>query len=186
MMDYIIELDKQLFFFLNGLHTPWLDQVMFWVSDKKIWIPFYLVLAGWIIKTFKWKSLIFLAAIGLTITITDQVISGFMKGFFERWRPSRDPALENMVHTVNGYSGGSYGFASSHSGNTFALAMFIHLLFKEYKWTWLMFVWAGVVAYSRVYLGVHYPGDIIVGGLIGVLVAQSLFYVSQKIFQRYF
>ncbi|MEQ8574825.1 MAG: phosphatase PAP2 family protein, partial [Fulvivirga sp.] len=79
-MDLIIELDKSLFFFLNGLNTPWLDQVMFWISDKKIWIPFYVLIAYWIVKTYKWKSIIYLLGVGLAITFTDQVISGFMKG----------------------------------------------------------------------------------------------------------
>ncbi len=183
-METIIELDHSLFFFLNGLHTDWMDPVMFWISDKEIWIPFYLFLAFWIVKTYKWKGVVYLAAIGISIGITDQIISGFMKDFFERFRPSRDPEFEGLVHTVNDYHGGRFGFASSHSGNSFALAMFIYLLFKEYKWVWLMFLWAAIVAYSRIYLGVHYPGDIIVGGIIGVLAAKFMHYVSGQLISR--
>ncbi len=170
MIDTLIELDKSIFFFLNGLHADWLDPIMFWISDKEIWIPFYLFLAGWLIKKFKKKSIIYLLGIGIAITITDQVISGFMKGYFERFRPSRDPELEGLVHTVNGIA--------------FALAIFIFLSFKEYKWIWLMFVWAAVVAYSRVYLGVHFPGDILVGGIIGLITAYSIYHLAQKVIPR--
>lgn len=184
-MESIIELDQQIFFFLNGLHADWLDQIMYWVSDKKIWIPFYVALAAWIIKTHKWQSIYWLVGIGLAITITDQTCSGFMKPFFERWRPSRDPAFEGMVHLVNGYTGGKYGFSSSHSGNAFALATFIWLLFRRHNpWVKWIFVWAAIVAYSRVYLGVHYPGDIIVGGLVGVWAAQLSYFVIARLKKR--
>ncbi len=186
MIDFLVNIDKQLFFFFNGMHAPWLDQVMFWISDKKVWIPFYLLLAFWIIKTYKWKSIIYLLGIGLAITFTDQVISGFMKGYFERFRPSRDPEMEGLVHIVNEYRGGKYGFASSHSGNAFALAIYLFMLFKEYKWISLMFIWAAVVAYSRVYLGVHYPGDIIVGGIIGLSFGYIFQHLSKTVHSKYF
>ena len=88
-MESLIDFDKDLFFFLNGLHTDWLDQVMFWLSEKKVWIPFYVAIAAWIIKTYKWKGLIYIAAIGAAIGLTDFVTSGIMKGYFERFRPSR-------------------------------------------------------------------------------------------------
>ena len=186
MIDSLIELDKSIFFFFNGMHTDWLDQVMFWLSEKKVWIPFYILIAAWIIKSYKWKKgLIYIAGIGIAIALTDQIISGFMKDFFERYRPSQDPEIKDMVHIVNDYRGGRFGFASSHSGNSFALAMFVYLLFKEYRWVWLMFVWAAVVAYTRVYLGVHFPGDILVGGIIGLLMAKGMFILSNKVIKKY-
>ncbi len=186
MIESLIELDKSLFFFFNGLHSPWLDSVMFWISDKKIWIPFYVLLAAWLIKNYKWHAIIYLLAIGLAITCTDQFISGFMKDFFQRWRPSRDPSLEGLVHLVNDYRGGKYGFASSHAGNAFALAIFFFMLWRDHKWAWLLFVWAFVVAYSRVYLGVHYPGDILTGALIGLFFGYTFVKISKKVKTTYF
>ncbi|MEM7110289.1 MAG: phosphatase PAP2 family protein [Bacteroidota bacterium] len=169
MIEYILTLDQEAFFWLNGWHTPWLDQVMYWISEKEVWIPFYLLIVGFIIKEYQWKSIIYITGIILAIAATDQLCSGFMKPFFERFRPSRDPSLEGLVHIVNGYRGGKFGFASSHAGNTFALATFLFLTFKtRFKWITWIFLWAAIVSYTRIYLGVHYPGDILVGGMIGV------------------
>lgn len=186
-MDTLIELDKELFFFLNGLHADWLDAIMFWISDKIIWIPFYAFLAYLIIKEYKWKAVIWLVGIGLAIAASDQILSGIMKPYFERYRPSRDPALQGLVHIVNGYTGGRYGFASSHAGNVFALATFMFFLLRDrYQWIVWVFVWAAVVSYSRIYLGVHYPGDIIIGGIIGTLMGWIFFKLSYLVKNKYY
>ncbi|MDH5398551.1 MAG: phosphatase PAP2 family protein [Cyclobacteriaceae bacterium] len=170
MLDWLIELDKQFFLFLNGLHAHWLDPIMFFISGKKEWIPFYVALAGALIWKYKWRSVVFLAAVGVGIGLSDQITSGMMKPFFERLRPSHEPTLDGLVHLVNDYKGGHYGFASSHASNTFALAMFFFLTFRRnYPWIRWIFVWAAIVSYSRIYLGVHYPGDILVGAVIGIL-----------------
>jgi undecaprenyl-diphosphatase len=123
-----------------------------------------------------------LVCIALTILLADQITSTFMKPFFSRLRPTHDPELENLVHIVNGYRGGKFGFASSHAANTFGLAMFVFLLFrnrsKHVAW---IFLWAAVVAYSRIYLGVHYPGDIIVGGFVGMICAFGCYHLFKWI-----
>lgn len=181
MIDFLLTLDRDVFMFLNKHHTDWLDPIMFWISKTIFWLPLYTGLLVVIIKYFKKDSWIILATIGVAIILSDQMTSTFMKPFFQRLRPSRDPALEGLVHIVNGYKGGKFGFASSHASNTFAVAVFIWLLLKPYfRYIWILFTWAIVVTYSRIYLGVHYPGDIIVGMLIGLLMGWIAFR-SQKL-----
>lgn len=179
MLDQLINADIQLFTFLNGLHASWLDPIMWWISARTPWIPFYVFLIVMMILRLKWKrGLLAIVSIVLVVIIADRFTSGFMKPYFERPRPSHEKRIRDKVHVLkdcNGheYRGGAYGFASSHSANAFGMAMFMFLLFRG-RWRW-MFVWAFVVAYSRIYLGVHYPGDILVGGLTGVLAAWGVF-----------
>jgi len=182
MIEWLISLDKQLFTSLNGLHTPWLDPVMLLISGKIEWLPLYASLIFLLIKHYKWQSVYFLFGIALTILFADQLASGVMKPFFARLRPSHDPELSQIVHILNDYRGGKYGFASSHAANTFALATYFYLIFREripaIKW---MFAWCTIVSYSRIYMGVHYPGDILVGALIGVFFAVLVYFVLEKI-----
>lgn len=134
------------------------------------WLPLYLFLVYLIVKLKKWDTLYILLGIALTIALADQITSGLMKPFFARLRPSHDPSLEGLLHLVNNYKGGLYGFASGHAANTFGTATFIYLLFKDrYFWIKYIFLWAALMTYTRIYLGVHYPGDILVGALIGLL-----------------
>lgn len=169
MLQYLLELDTEVFLFFNRMHHPVMDSIMWFMSGISNWIPLYLVFIALIIKNYQKETWLILLAIALVILAADQITSGFMKPFFERLRPSHEPALDGLVHTVNDYKGGRFGFASGHSSNSFAIATILFLLFRQkYTWVLCMFVWAAVVAYSRIYLGVHYPGDIIVGGLIGV------------------
>lgn len=122
-----------------------------------------------------------LSGVALTIILSDQITTGLMKPYFARLRPSHEPSLEGMVHLVNNYKGAMYGFASSHAANTFGTAAFLWLLFRKSKpWMAWLFLWATLVSYTRIYLGVHYPADIVVGGLVGILCG----WISFKLFGR--
>ncbi len=184
-MEYIISLDTELFFFLNNLHTPWLDVVIFYLSKTVAWLPLYVFLLYLIITRFGKRSWIPVACIAFCIICTDQITSSIMKPSFERLRPSHEPALQGKVHLVKEYRGGKYGFASSHAANTFGIAFFIFLLLRtHYRWMETLFIWAFIVSYTRIYLGVHYPGDIVVGAVIGLLFGLAIFrlnlYIQQK------
>ena len=185
MLETLIELDKELLLFLNSFHTPWLDPIMFWITKTLFWLPLYLFLLFLVIKNFKRDTWIVLVGVAITILLADQITSGLMKPFFARLRPSREPSLQGLVHLVDGYTGGKYGFASSHAANTFATALFFWLLFKDrYRWVWILFVWAAVMTYTRIYLGAHYPGDILVGLLIGLGSAWTGFAIQKLIWKR--
>ena len=168
-MDDLLELDKRLLLWFNGFHTQALDPLMMLMTKTIFWLPLYLILVFLVFKRFKMEGWFFLAAVALAILLADQFTSGFMKPFFARLRPSQEPSLEGLLHLVDGYKGGRYGFASGHAANTFATAFLIWRLFKDmYRWVGLIFLWALLMAYTRIYLGVHYPGDILVGAMVGL------------------
>ncbi len=168
-MEYLKTLDTELFLFLNGSHNAFFDPIMFWLSDKLIWIPMYLLIIFLIIRRYKLQGVLILVFIALTIVLCDQTASGLLKNTVQRLRPSHDPALTGLVHLSKAGPGGLYGYASSHAANVFGLATFLCFAldekFKMLKY-W-MFIWAILVSYSRIYNGVHYPGDVITGILIG-------------------
>jgi undecaprenyl-diphosphatase len=170
MIDKLIELDKELLLFFNGHNLPWLDPVMLFMTETFVWLPLYLFLIYLIVRDYKKEAWTVLIGVAVTILLSDQITSSLMKPYFARLRPSQDPLMEGLVHLVNGYKGGKYGFASSHAANTFGTATFFWLLFgTKRKWVMVLFLWAALMTYTRLYLGVHYPGDILVGSLIGVL-----------------
>ena len=179
MLTELINLDKQLFLFFNGLNNGVFDFLMWHISGKLIWIPLYIIILYAIIRTFGKRSIIIIVAIVLTIVATDQ-ISVLIKNSVQRLRPTHNPDFEGLVHFLNDYRGGNFGFVSSHAANCFGLATFISLLFQR-KWVIIAItVWAITVSYSRIYLGVHYPADLVAGGLLGIVLA-LIFYQIKKI-----
>jgi len=182
MLDFLKELDQQVFLFLNGLHTDSLDFLMWWFSDKLIWIPLYLFFFYLLLRKYGWESVAILLSLAILIALSDQV-SGFIKDAVARYRPSHNPEILDQVRTLNGYLGGSFGFVSSHAANSFALAYFLSKFLKSNYtfFTPLLFTWAFVVSYSRIYLGVHYPGDILGGALLGIALAWFVVNIYQRI-----
>ena len=169
-MEYLNQLDTQLFMLINGSHNAFFDPIMYWLSDKLVWLPMYLLIIFLMIRRYKMQGVLMLLFIGIVIALCDQTASGLLKNTVQRLRPSHEPAIAGLIHLSKAGSGGLYGFASSHAANVFGLATFIYFVLDEkfrYLKYWL-FAWATLVAYSRIYNGVHYPGDVLVGSLIGI------------------
>lgn len=189
MIDFLEHIDKEIFFLINGNYSNTADLFFEFVSRKLVWIPFYLVLLILCIKTLKSKWWILLIAIPLLVTATDQVSVHLFKNVFLRYRPCHNLELSGMVHIVNGYCGGKYGFISSHAANAFGLATFVWLIIRnKYKyWFWILFIgYASLIAYSRVYLGVHYPSDVAVGALVGIVIGAIFYFLVRWVLKLVF
>lgn len=181
LIDTLNLWDTNLFLFLNGLYTPFLDGFMFAVSAKLTWVPLYMAVLFVVFKHWKRESIWIVLALVLCIVIADQISSGILKGLIQRPRPSRADELQGMVHLVNGYAGGKFGFVSSHAANAIGFALLTSMLFRNKIYTYVIFGWAILVAYSRICLGVHYPLDILGGALVGVLAAFVCFFAIKKL-----
>jgi undecaprenyl-diphosphatase len=186
MIEELIEIDKKILVFLNGFHSPGLDPVMLLITKTFFWIPLYAVLIFLLFKNYRKEAWFILIGAAITILLCDQITSTFMKPFFARLRPSQDPSMQSLLHFVDGYRGGLYGFASGHAANTMGVAFFVWLTMRSiYRWIGLIFIWAIVMTYTRIYLGVHYPGDILVGGIIGLFCGWIGFKASETLRKRY-
>jgi len=189
MFERLDALDKQLFLFLNSKHDAFFDFVMFWASNQYVWIPLYIFLFLVIYRGFRQQAWYFLFWVTVMEAASDQLASDLIKNLVRRPRPSHEPSLLPYIHLSPAGPGGEYGFVSSHASNTFALTVFLVLTlppsFGRLKWTVLC--WAACVSFSRVYNGVHYPGDVICGALLGAMVgvgAARLFHICRPTFGR--
>lgn len=183
MLETLLELDRTLFLIINGWNSPFFDEIMFFVSKVWIWAPLYLTFILYTIKRWKLEAIWIIVAMIICVVATDQ-LSNLTKDMFQRLRPSHEPLLEGLVHHVNGYVGGKFGFVSGHSSNSFGFAMLSSLIVRNRYYSISVFMWAALVAYSRMYLGVHYPFDIMGGMLLGILVAWFLFTIMENIRRR--
>lgn len=183
-MEWIKQIDQSLLLFLNSFHNAFWDKAVTLFTSIEIWIPFYLLIVYVIIKTYKKNSIYILILIGLSIALSDQ-FSGLIKNSVQRLRPTHDPVLENLVHNVYN-RGGMFGFFSAHAANTFTLAIISAKLFKSQAFTILIFVWAILVSYTRIYIGLHYPGDILTGWVWGFLAGLAFYQLMVFVQKKYF
>ncbi|MGP1477133.1 MAG: phosphatase PAP2 family protein [Phocaeicola sp.] len=178
MIDYLQQIDTNLFLWLNGFHNSFFDSLMWFVSEKFIWVPMYTIFLYVILKKYKSHhlQLFLIAMFFINFAISDFFCGNFLRHLICRPRPANmESPIWQFVHIINGYRGGHYGFPSCHAANSLGLAMLTYLLFRRKRMALFMFSWAAIHSYSRIYLGVHYPGDIFVGAIIGITTASCVF-----------
>lgn len=184
MFELLENLDTQLFIFLNGINSSFWDKIMWWISGSKSWVPMYAIIIIYIIYKFQWKAIVSLVFIAIVVTLADQISVHGFKEVFQRLRPCHTPELQDIVHLVNNKCGGKYGFVSSHAANTFAVAFFLSKLFKYKYFSIFIFIWATIVSYSRIYLGVHFPFDVLGGAALGSLIGYFVYLLHNLTLQK--
>ena len=177
-MNY--ELDKVLTLAINSCHSLFFDNFFYIYTQTWTWLPLVLLLLVWMWRKWGVRSLYVVAGIALCILLADQISSSLLKPWVARLRPTHNPEIADLIHTVRGYRGGLYGFVSSHAANAFAFAVFTSLVIRNRYYTLTIALWAVLTAYSRVYLGVHYVGDVVCGAILGVLVALVVYRVFRS------
>jgi len=179
----LIDFDKQLLLMLNGSQSLWLDNIARILTTATTWGPIYIALLYVVIKCNDnmRQIVVIMAAVGLCVFFSGSLNDMFVKPEIARWRPSHDPDIGMLVDVVNGYRGGSYGFFSSHAANTFTIAVFFSLLIRSTAMSAVLVVWSLVNCWTRMYLGVHYPGDIMCGLLWGTIVAVLVYSILIRI-----
>lgn len=184
-MDQLITLDKQLLLYLNSLYSHYGDVFYYIFTQTITWVPFYVLLALAFFRHHGLRGLVSILFVVIVITLCDQISSTFLKEFVQRYRPSHDPVLKNLVHLVGGRVGKPFGFVSSHAANSMGLAVFTALIFRNRYYTLAILAWALINSYSRIYVGLHFPGDILGGWIIGILVATLVYQLYLSVLPRF-
>ena len=193
MLEQLLHIDTEILLAINGWHAPWADTLMWIISAKATWIPLYLLLIGLLVWRYRkpvmtsvnWLQkvpacVVMIAMIGLAVGAADFIASGILKELVARPRPTRVPELEGVLHLVNGYRSGRYGFVSSHAANTMVCALLFSMIWRNKIATVGLMLWVAANCYSRMYLGVHYPLDILGGLMVGCLVAMTAYVLLWK------
>ena len=194
VLERLVHIDTEVLLAINGWHAPWADTLMWIISAKTTWIPLYLLLVGLLVWRYrkpamtsvKWLQkvpvcVVMIVMIALAVGAADFIASGILKDLVARPRPTRVPELEGVLHLVNGYRSGQYGFVSSHAANTMACGLLFSLIWRNKIATVGLMLWVAVNCYSRMYLGVHYPLDILGGLIVGALMAVVAYQVLLKL-----
>ena len=182
MWQDILHADQQLLLALNGSWGSGWDTFFYWISSKIIWIPLYAAILWGVWRRYGWKGLLWmLLCIGVAIIAADQICNLF-KNNLPKFRPSHNPDIQTWVHIVNNYRGGLYGTVSAHAAISFTIVTFTSLLFRKCWYTVAICAWALLVAYSRIYLGMHFPLDLFFGTLLGITLGYGSFCVYRRIF----
>jgi len=182
IIDQLIQLDTKLFLFLNGLGTETWDGFWNIVTYRFTWVPVYLLMLYLVYRLSGWKGLIYyIVAISLLILVVDQTTYYWFKAVFQRPRPSHNADIADLIR-ITGKPGGRWGFISAHASNTFAIAVFLgYQLKKVFKYSAILLtLWAVFISYSRIYVGVHYPADLICGAIWGTSVAYAFVFILNK------
>lgn len=182
-LDSLVRIDSDLLLAINGVHSRFFDFFMPVCTDKLVWIPLYLSLLYVLFRNMSFKTAMFcLVCIALAAGLADVISSKALRFAVMRLRPSNlENELHELVHIVDGYRGGRYGFPSSHAANTFSLAVFMVCLYRCRVISFFMVFWALLNCYTRLYLGVHYPGDILAGAVLGTLLALAFGFLFLRI-----
>ncbi len=196
MIEKLLHIDTEILLAINGWHAPWADTLMWIISAKATWIPLYVLLIGLLVWRYckpaptaaKWLQkvpacVVMIVVIALAVGAADFIASGILKDLVARPRPTRVPELEGVLHLVNGYKSGRYGFVSSHAANTMACALLFSLIWRNKIATCGLMLWVAANCYSRMYLGVHYPTDILGGLMVGTLTALVGYWVLRRMHQ---
>jgi undecaprenyl-diphosphatase len=182
MLEWLLRQDLRLFFHINNKwQQPWLDAMMPWIREPYVWAPLYLFLALFVTINYRWRGFFWIVLFIVSFGIADQT-SSFIKDAVGRLRPCRDPLLQHFVRVLVSYCPGSGSFTSNHAANHFALGTFCFITLKQafQQYAWLFYVWAFAIAYAQVYVGVHYPLDVLGGAVLGTMIG----ILSSSFFQR--
>ncbi|MCQ2075589.1 MAG: phosphatase PAP2 family protein [Bacteroidaceae bacterium] len=181
----MLELDQEITLALNGSESIFWDNIMYTITSTWSWI---LVIITMLVIMFKNNDIrefvLILISLAIMILVADRLCSGLVKPMVARWRPTQDPQIMYMVDIVNGYRGGKFGFFSGHACNTFCMATFMSLLFRYRATSVVFYLWAATTTFSRIYLGVHYVGDILVGLVVGLFIGAAFYVIYDKLSER--